>query len=246
MVNELYFSIKPLLPRRFRIFLRRQRARLKRALCADVWPIDERAGSTPPNWPGWPDGKRFAFVLTHDVEGTLGVQRIPQLIDMERKHGLRSSFNLVPAGEYRVSESLLRVIEEAGFEVGVHGLEHDGRLYASKEFFELKAARIRECLQNWKACGFRSPLMQHNLRWLHQIGAAYDASTFDTDPFEPEPDGVATIFPFWVPGPEGNGYVELPYTVVQDFTLFVVLKENTIDIWKRKIDWIAARARWCW
>jgi hypothetical protein len=24
-------------------------------------------------------------------------------------------------------------------------------------------------------------------------------STFDTDPFEPQPDGMGTIFPFWVP-----------------------------------------------
>ena len=69
----------------------------------------------------------------------------------------------------------------------------------------------------------------------------YDTSTFDTDPFEPEPDGTGTIFPFWVPGPNGSGYVELPYTLVQDFTLFSVLREQNIDIWKRKLDWIAER-----
>src|SRR5206468_966784 len=70
----------------------------------------------------------------------------------------------------------------------------------------------------------------------------YDASTFDTDPFEPQPDGAGTIFPFYVPGAGGSkGYVELPYTLVQDFTLFVVLGEKGIDIWKRKLDWIAAR-----
>ena len=81
--------------------------------------------------------------------------------------------------------------------------------------------------------------MQHRLGWLHALGVEYDASTFDTDPFEPEPDGVGTIFPFWVPGPDGGGYVELPYTLVQDFNLFVVLREQNIDIWKRKLDWIA-------
>jgi glycosyltransferase involved in cell wall biosynthesis len=79
------------------------------------------------------------------------------------------------------------------------------------------------------------------LSWLHQLGAEYDASTFDTDPFEPEPDGVGTIFPFWVPGPDNSGFVELPYTLPQDFTLFVVLREPNIDVWKRKIDWIAER-----
>jgi hypothetical protein len=68
----------------------------------------------------------------------------------------------------------------------------------------------------------------------------YDASTFDTDPFEPQPDGVGTIFPFWVPGRNGGGFVELPYTLVQDFNLFIVLREETIDIWKQKLDWIAS------
>ncbi len=81
--------------------------------------------------------------------------------------------------------------------------------------------------------------MQHNLSWMHQIGTEYDASTFDTDPFEPQPDAAGTIFPFWVAGLEGQGYVELPYTLVQDFTLFKVLQEQNIDIWKRKLDWIA-------
>ena len=37
---------------------------------------------------------------------------------------------------------------------------------------------------------------------------------------------LGTIFPFWVPGPEGAGYVELPYTLVQDLNLFMVLQEQ--------------------
>ncbi len=83
--------------------------------------------------------------------------------------------------------------------------------------------------------------MQHRLGWLHNLDTEYDASTFDTDCFEPQPDGMGTIFPFWVPGTSGRGYVELPYTLVQDFTLFVILRERTIDIWKQKLDWIVER-----
>jgi hypothetical protein len=89
--------------------------------------------------------------------------------------------------------------------------------------------------------------MHHNLAWLHALNISYDMSTFDTDPFEPQPDGVNTIFPFWVQEPgsdnEGaeRGYAELPYTLAQDFTLFVLLQETTIDLWKRKLDWIAER-----
>ena len=240
IVNRAYYLIKPFLPWQLRVLLRRVRANSRRAAFADTWPIDKRAGATPPNWSGWPDAKQFAVILTHDVEGTKGLRRVPQLMDLERKHGFRSSFNFVPRGEYQVPDSLRFTMEETGFEVGVHGLEHDGKLYKSKAHFAAKAAGIREYLREWKAAGFRSPLMQHKLSWLHELGAEYDASTFDTDPFEPEPDGVRTIFPFWVPGNNGQGYVELPYTLVQDFTLFVILREQTIDIWKKKLDWIAA------
>jgi glycosyltransferase involved in cell wall biosynthesis len=220
---------------------RRIRAGRQLAKYADVWPIDEAAGVTPPGWPGWPGRKQFAFVLTHDVEGIKGYRRIERLIDLERRIGFRSSFNLVPEGEYSVSDQVVGTIKQAGCEVGVHGLEHDGKLYTSKAAFLRKASGINDYLRRWGAVGFRSPLMQHRLGWLHQLNAEYDSSTFDTDPFEPEPDGFQTIFPFWVPGLDGSGFVELPYTLSQDFALFKVLREPNIDIWKKKLDWIAER-----
>jgi glycosyltransferase involved in cell wall biosynthesis/peptidoglycan/xylan/chitin deacetylase (PgdA/CDA1 family) len=238
LLTKLYYFLKPYLPWRLRLALRQWRGDKRRREYADVWPIDERASAAPPGWPGWPDGKRFAVVLTHDVEGTKGLSRVEQVMDLEAKYGFRSSFNFVPEGEYRLPDTLRQKMQQAGFEVGVHGLEHDGKLYFSKASFAAKAVRIKQYLRRWGACGFRSPLMQHRLQWLHQIGAEYDASTFDTDPFEPQSDGVATLFPFWVPGPNNSGYVEMPYTLPQDFNLFVVLRETDINIWKKKVDWV--------
>lgn len=239
-LNRIYYVVKPILPRSLSVAMRRWRAERRRISYADCWPIDEAAGATPPNWPGWPGGKKFAVVLTHDVEGTKGLQRVESLMRLEAKHGYRSSFNFVPEREYHLSEVLRQKLEDEGFEVGVHGLKHDGKLYASKSVFASKAFRIKEYLRQWRACGFRSPLMQHRLGWLHQLEVEYDSSTFDTDPFEPQPDAAGTIYPFWVPGLAGAGYVELPYTLVQDFTLFVILRERNIDIWKQKLEWISA------
>jgi glycosyltransferase involved in cell wall biosynthesis/peptidoglycan/xylan/chitin deacetylase (PgdA/CDA1 family) len=241
MLNEIYYFLKPLIPWQVRLALRRSRAQSRLETYTDQWPIDIKAGATPPGWPGWPEGKQFAVVLTHDVEGSKGLNRVRHLMAMERRCGFTSSFNFVPEGEYSLPTDLRAAMASEGFEVGVHGLQHDGKLYASKREFACKAVRIREYMREWNSCGFRSPLMQHKLSWLHQLRAEYDASTFDTDPFEPEPDGVGTIFPFWVPGPDNSGFVELPYTLPQDFTLFVVLREPNIDVWKRKIDWIAER-----
>jgi hypothetical protein len=84
--------------------------------------------------------------------------------------------------------------------------------------------------------------MMHNLSWMHQLDIQWDISTFDTDPFEPQPDGVETIFPFVVKDqPSGKSFIELPYTLPQDCTLFVFMKEKDITIWKNKLDWIAEK-----
>lgn len=222
------------------MILRRWRANSRRIASANDWPINEKAGTIPPGWPGWPEGKRFALALTHDVEQNRGLNRVERLMNLELQLGFRSSFNFVPEGEYLVPETLRETLDRAGFEIGVHGLHNDGKRYASKAGFPSKAARIREYLHKWKASGFSSPLMRHRLAWLHELGLEYDASTFDTDPFAPKPDGVETIFPFWVSGANGKGFVELPHTIPQGFTVFVVLGESNIDTWKRKLDWIAA------
>jgi len=158
---------------------------------------------------------------------------------IEQNSSFKSSFNFVPE-RYSPDLGLHALLRANGFEVGVHDLNHDGRLYESRQTFMQRAVRINAYLKEWDAAGFRSPAMHHNLDWIHELNIEFDASTFDTDPFVPQPDGAGTIFPFRVPGIDGRpGYVELPYTLPQDFTLFVLMREKNIDIWKRKLDWIA-------
>lgn len=236
--KEAYYYIKPLIPRRMQIELRRQFILRRLKKNGHIWPIDEQSARQPEGWSGWPDGKRFALVLTHDVESARGLGKCSDLARMEERLGFRSSFNFV-AEAYPVSRSLRHDLESRGFEVGVHGLTHDETLYTSRKSFQEQAVRINQYLKKWNAVGFRSPVMYHNLEWLHDLHIEYDASTFDTDPFEPQPDGMATIFPFHVHGNDGQkGYVELPYTLPQDFTLYILMKEKSIDIWKKKLDWI--------
>jgi peptidoglycan/xylan/chitin deacetylase (PgdA/CDA1 family) len=241
LIPKIYYHLKPLIPRNLQITLRRQLVRRKRNAYVNVWPIDEKAGEMPAEWSGWPDQKRFALVLTHDVDTAKGQEKCHHLINLEKEMGFRSSFNFVPE-RYHVSQELRDNLIRDGFEVGVHGLNHDGKLYSSREVFQERALRINEYLKEWEASGFRSPAMHHNLEWIHDLNIEYDASSFDTDPFEPYSDGVGTIFPFWVHGNSSRkGYVELPYTLPQDFTLFILMKEKNIDIWKHKLDWIAQK-----
>ncbi|HWA29265.1 MAG TPA: glycosyltransferase [Lacunisphaera sp.] len=185
------------------------------------------------------------------MEGPEGLAKSRKLAELEMQLGFRSSFNFVPEGTYAVTPELRGWLKEQGFEVGIHDLNHDGKLFSSAEGFARKAERINHYVEEWGATGFRAGFMLRNLDWYHQLNIRYDASTFDTDPFEPQPDGAGTIFPFWVDsagaepaknsGGSRNGYVELPYTLPQDSTLFLLFKEKTPAIWLQKLDWVASK-----
>jgi peptidoglycan/xylan/chitin deacetylase (PgdA/CDA1 family) len=189
-------------------------------------------------WSGWPGGKQFALILTHDVDTVIGLERCIQIAMLDEGFGFRSLFNFVPE-DYNVSAVIRDYLVERGFEIGVHGLCHQKHPFRSRKVFQKQAAKINQYLKEWGSVGFRSPCMYHNLDWIGELDIEYDCSTFDTDPFEPQPDGVGTIFPFLVQkGSTLKNFVELPYTIPQDFTLFVLMKEGNIDIWKKKLDWI--------
>lgn len=231
-----------MISRSTQIRLRRMIARWKLRKVSEVWPILNSAGRPPDAWKGWPNDKKFAFILSHDVESEVGLANVKSVAEIEMRHGCRSCFNLVPEGTYSVPLALRNWLTDNGFEVGIHDLCHDGRLYSSRRQFRECAQRINQYLKEWNVVGFRSGFMLHNLEWLHDLNTLYDSSTFDTDPFEPNPDGVGTIFPFWVSEVQGGrGYVELPYTLPQDLNLFIMLEEQNINIWKRKLDWIVAK-----
>jgi peptidoglycan/xylan/chitin deacetylase (PgdA/CDA1 family) len=240
MIKSFYI-IKPLIPRNIQLLLRRELIKRKHVQSRNIWPINEITSVKPNGWKGWPDGKKFALILTHDVELLGGQNKCTDLMNLEMDLGFRSSFDFVPE-RYKVSPVLRELLAANGFEICVHGLKHDGKLYQSREVFLDKAKGINRYLKEWNSVGFRSPSMHHNLEWLHDLNIEYDMSTFDTDPFEPQSDPIDTIFPFWVPRREtGSGYVEMPYTLPQDFTLYILMREKNINIWKRKLDWIAEK-----
>jgi len=192
-------------------------------------------------WSGWPEGKQFALVLTHDVDTARGYKRCLSLADVEERLGFRSSFNFVPL-RYTIDDGLLGELRQRGFEVGVHGLYHDGKYYETKSEFLERVEKINHYMKKWQCNGYRAPCMLHKLEWFHDLDIEYDASTFDTDPFEPNPCGARTIFPFIVTC-EGTKrqYVEMPYTLPQDFTLFVLMQHRNTEIWERKLEWVARR-----
>jgi hypothetical protein len=240
MIADAYYALKPWIPRRVQIALRRGLAAWLYRRHKRDWPICESAALPPPAWSGWPDGKRFAVVLTHDVESVSGVLKCEALAGLERDRGFRSAFGFVPQ-LYSTPHELRERLAVHGFEIMVHDVYHDGKLYRSRRTFGERCPSIQQALRDWNTRGFSSGAMHHHLPWISELNIDYDVSTYDVDPFEPQRCGVGRIFPFWVGLPGERGYVELPYTLPQDFTLFVLMREQNTAIWRQKLDWIASR-----
>jgi len=244
-VMKIYYVLKPLIARRLQVLLRRARAKSSQS-SFPLWPIEEKLehlkrellvnctkarDEIPFVW-FWPHGKAFSFVITHDVETRKGLGNIQRICEIERKYGFKSSWNFVPE-RYPVDVRLLEEIVDAGFEVGIHGLKHDGKLFSSRRVFDERMSKIEEYRSEWGAVGFRSPATHRNRDWMENMPFEYDSSFPDTDPYEPQPGGCLSVFPFFI----GN-LVELPITLAQDHTLFEILRCKDISIWKQKIDWI--------
>lgn len=230
-----YYALKPLLPRRLQIAMRRTYSKRQARTEFPRWPIEpllvERRRDEAPCWP---DDKRFAAILTHDVEGPKGVANVRRIIEIERRHGFVSSWNFV-AEWYPIEPGLLDHVRASGCEVGLHAIKHDCKLFESRANFEAQLPAIHRYLAEWEAVGFRSPATHRNPDWMPELGCLYDSSFPDTDPFEPQGGGCCSIHPFFL-----GDLVELPITLVQDHTLWEILREDTIDLWTSKSDWIIA------
>jgi peptidoglycan/xylan/chitin deacetylase (PgdA/CDA1 family) len=245
-----YYNVKPLMPRSLQLALRRRYAKRQARVEFPRWPIEpilverrqaalraelDRSGAAAvPSIAPWPDGHRFAAILTHDVEGPAGVAKVRRVMELERRHGFRSSWNFV-GDWYPIEAGLFDHIRSLGFEIGLHGIKHDCKLFESRSTFEAELPEIHRRLAEWGAAGFRAPATHRNPLWQEELGAAYDTSFPDTDPFEPVGGGCCSILPFFF-----GEMVELPITLVQDHTLWEILRQDTIDLWTRKSDWIAA------
>jgi glycosyltransferase involved in cell wall biosynthesis len=245
---RLYYAVKPLIPRWTTQRLRRLRGPWTGTRHRLGWPIEDRyvrfqwevarqvmlqqERTDLPFIHFWPEGFRYAFVLTHDVDTAGGQDRALELAELDASYGFRSSFNFVPE-QYRLDHGIVAELRARGFEVGVHGLQHDGKLFSSHPEFLRQARRINRHLKALQATGFRAPLTHRNPEWMQALDIDYDLSFFDTDPHEPMPGGTMSIWPFTI-----GRFIELPYTLVQDYTLTSILRETTPRLWLQKVDFI--------
>lgn len=251
LASSFYYLLRPWLPTSVRSQLQRRILKPRLKTKFPKWPVDRTVDRLLENllavylkaqgqqkipfiW-FWPDGYSSAAIVTHDVETTPGVQFCSALMDMDKAYDIPSAFQIIPEDRYSTPPSFIDEFRRRGFEVNVHDLNHDGRLYQDRNEFVRRAKKINEYGREFKAEGFRSGALYRNLEWYDELDFSYDMSVPNIAHLEPQPGGCCTLMPFFV-----GQILELPVTTIQDYSLFHILGEYSIALWKHQMQLIQA------
>ena len=255
-IRWVYYRIREWLP----ISIRRQLQRVYlhdwRNLPFPAWPVDftvdtlhekflrllmEKGGTkkVPFIW-FWPEGAPNCLMMTHDVETSAGRDFTSKLIDLDASYGIKASYQVVPEQRYEVSDEYVNHIRASGCEVNVHDLSHDGQLYDKRDGFLRRAKKINEHIKRFGARGFRAGVMYRNLEWYDSYEFSYDMSVPTVAHLEPQRGGCCTVMPFFV-----GKILELPLTTTQDYSLFYIINDHSLDFWRMQLDLIRKR-KWAY
>lgn len=245
-VRKSYYFLRPFLGVSTRRHLQKMRLRGWDEISFPDWPVDSTVErihqkllalalraqgmkEIPFIW-FWPEGFSSCAIVTHDVESSSGRDFCSSLMDLDESFDIRSAFQVVPEDRYPVSRSFLHSITSRGFEVNIHDLKHDGRLYADRAEFLRRAKRINGYAVEYHAQGFRSGILYRNADWYDAFDFSYDMSLPNVAHLDPQRGGCCTVMPYFI-----GKLVELPVTTTQDYTLFHILGDYSIDLWKKQI-----------
>src|SRR5216684_8799358 len=248
-LRRLYYRFRPVMNLSVRKQIQKFHARNWEKQSFPKWPVDttvedvceklllmsmEAKGvkKVPFVW-FWPDGASGCLAMSHDVETAAGRDYCAELMNVDDSFGIKAAFGIVPEGRYEVSSSFLKSMQDRGFELVIQDFNHDGRLFDNKEEFLRRAKIINRYGREYGAKGFRAAVLYRNPEWYDAFEFAFDMSIPNVAHLDPQHGGCCTVMPYFI----GN-VLELPVTTTQDYTLFHVLNELSIDLWKTQIDLI--------
>jgi len=251
LVWELYYHMRPHLGVAVRKHLQRLWLRGWEDRRFPSWPVDRTVDQllqkllalamqargverVPFIW-FWPDAQTSCAIMTHDVEETGGLASCSTLMEIDESFGLKSAFQFIPEQRYAVSPALRQGLRERGFEVNVHDLNHDGHLYDQQEEFLRRAEKINAYAREYEARGFRAGVLYRKLDWYNAYEFSYDMSVPNVGHLDPQLGGCCTVMPYFV-----GRVLELPVTTTQDYTLFNIFSDYSIELWQRQIELITA------
>jgi len=75
--------------------------------------------------------------------------------------------------------------------------------------------------------------MYRNQQWFQSLNFEYDMSIPNVAHLEPQRGGCCTVLPYSI-----GRLIELPLTTTQDYALFHLLRESSLELWQRQIEMI--------
>jgi len=245
-VRKSYYFIRKGLPVQIRRHMQRRYFRDWKSRKFPVWPVDlsvdylhesllrwsmQAAGveRLPFIW-FWPNKASSCLIMTHDVETAAGRDFTPNLMDIDESRKIYASFQVIPEERYEISSDYIEQIRNRGFEFNVHDLNHDGQLYVERDLFVARAAVINAYFRKFQARGFRAGAMYRNQDWYEAFEFSYDMSVPNVAHLEPMRGGCCTVMPYFI----GN-ILELPLTAAQDYSMFHILNDYSLDLWKQQV-----------
>lgn len=251
-LKDIYYRLRPLTNRPLRKMIQRLRAANWRKRRFPQWPVDTTVENIcesllslslqakgvdriPFIW-FWPDGARGCISMTHDVETVAGRNFCAQLLDIDDSFGIKASYQIVPEGRYPVTPEFLNRLRDRGNEVCVQDLNHDGRLFDEREEFRRRAALMNRHGREYGAKGFRSAVLYRNPEWFEDLDFSFDMSIPNVANLDPQRGGCCTVMPYFI-----GDILELPLTTIQDYSLFHVLNEHSIGLWRTQLEMILAK-----
>src|SRR5260370_9380833 len=116
-------------------------------------------------------------------------------MDLDGSFEIKAAFGIVPEERYEVSSSLLELMRNRGFDVVIQDLNHDGRLFDSKEEFLRRAKIINRYGREYGANGFRAAGLYRTPEWYDALEFAFDMSVPNVAHLDPQRDGCSPAFP---------------------------------------------------
>jgi len=173
--------------------------------------------------PVWPDGRRAAVTVTHDVETSWILEPeqrglLDEILDAESRLGFRGAWYITASQlDRRRHAPALGAILNAGNEIGAHGWNHDAKLdFLSEAAQRRRMQRIEERMLGLGAEGIRTPwycrsaqlmsILPDHFAYSSSVPNASAAFSRTTN------SGCCTLFPYRTVG----DFFELPLTLPPD------------------------------
>lgn len=245
VASNVYYWLRPALPVSVRRHLQRWHLKGWEKLAFPRWPVDcsidnlveellflslRASGERciPFIW-FWPNAHSSCAVMTHDVETRTGIDFCGKLMDIDDSFNIKASFQIIPENRYKIDSGFLDEIRGRGNEVCVHDLNHDGHLYKNREQFLERAAKINAYKSELGAEGFRAGALYRKQLWYDALQFSFDMSVPNVAHLDPQRGGCCTVMPYFL-----GEILEIPVTTVQDYSLFHILHDYSIDLWRQQ------------